>query len=65
LTFNFGYRSFIGTKDAKSGVTMRNFAAFVSLSSQATYSRVSVANSFVRSVQTGELPAPWRDPEGP
>jgi hypothetical protein len=24
---------------------MRNFAAFVSLSSQATYSRVSVANS--------------------
>jgi hypothetical protein len=36
---------------------MRNFAAFVSLSSQATYSRVSVANSFVRSVLPGELPA--------
>jgi hypothetical protein len=36
---------------------MRNFAAFVSLSSQATYSRVSVANLTVRSVLPGELPA--------
>jgi hypothetical protein len=38
---------------------MRNFAAFVSLSSQATYSRVSVANdsNVVRNVLPGELPA--------
>jgi hypothetical protein len=36
LTFSFGYRSFIGTIAAKSGSVLRNFAAFVSLSSQAT-----------------------------